>query len=245
MQAADAVGITGPGYTWLGPDGWMSPSYFKGEKADARNIMHGALGLFPATQPNSSSAALYRERVLDNQTYWSSRSAAYDSLWAPPTLSSAPLDKWGYYVWDATWLVARAAAGVATTDPDCLRNGTCLQAAIRGYELEGATGIITLGPDTGERTGAYEIINLRNDSEHIFVEVGTIVAGVVVIDRAAIVWADDTVREDSPLALGPGYFTLAASIATASRTPPCGDGPLRLLRAGQRSPPSGAPFSSP
>ena len=109
-----------------------------------------ALGSLPRATASHSHAD--RERVLQNQTFWSSRLASYDSSWAnPPTLSSVPLDKWGYYAWDATWLVARAAASVANTE--CLHNGTCLQQVIRGYELDGATGNISLGADSGERIG--------------------------------------------------------------------------------------------
>ena len=60
IKAADALGLTGPstGYTWLGPAGWMTPSVFQGAQADARNIMHGALGLFPVTDPLSAAAVL-------------------------------------------------------------------------------------------------------------------------------------------------------------------------------------------
>ena len=60
IKAADALGLTGPstGYTWLGPDGWMSLSHFQGAQADARNIMHGTLGLFPVTEPLSAAAIL-------------------------------------------------------------------------------------------------------------------------------------------------------------------------------------------
>lgn len=52
------------------------------------------------------------------------------------------------------------------------------------------------------RLQAYEILNVRNDSEHIFVQVGTIMDGVVSLNSSAIVWPDGLVRdvEEPPLA---------------------------------------------
>ena len=51
------------------------------------------------------------------------------------------------------------------------------------------------------RLQAYEILNVRNDSEHIFVQVGTIVDGVVSLNSSAIVWPDGLVHDvdDPPL----------------------------------------------
>ena len=45
------------------------------------------------------------------------------------------------------------------------------------------------------RLQAYEILNVRNDSEHIFVQVGTIMDGVVSLNNSAIVWPDGLIHD--------------------------------------------------
>jgi len=107
-------------------------------------------------------------------------------------------------------LVARAAASIATNDAACLYNGTCLQTAIRNFEIAGATGTFTLNSSTGDRAGAYGVFNVRNDTDDMFEQVGRVNETDVVLNIPSIVWPDGrTGRTQAP----PAY--VAASSASA------------------------------
>ena len=70
------------------------------------------------------------------------------------------------------------------------------------------------------RLQAYEILNVRNDSEHIFVQVGTIMDGVVSLNSSAIVWPDGLVHDvnDPPLAFVNPMLGCSAPTGAAEAT---------------------------
>ena len=205
LERANALGMTGDGYVWIGADGWMSADDFKDiqgsdgrtEANQLKEYTHGSVGIFHYTDtPNPTAAVGTSARmasIAEDYMYgaagtlaWQTEAARQDPTWRIPDFA-APYDVWGLYVWDAAVHTARAAA---LADENCFRNGSCLQAAIRNHTTIGTTGTVKLNRTTGDRAlGAYVILNIQKDDPKILVPVGTINAGVVDIWGVdSIVW---------------------------------------------------------
>lgn len=196
FRQAEVVGMTGEGFTWIGTDGWMSASEFKGETNNLKHLARGTIGVFPFTAtPNSSEgsitssgmSALVNDLLYGpSSTSWRRRASAIDPEWNIPELEE-PYDMWGHYVFDATIHAARAAA---YSSQRCFLNGTCLQEEIRKFATLGATGSLHMERQTGDRsTGDYTILNVQPDNPLITVPVGSIHDGVVEFNANAIIWS--------------------------------------------------------
>jgi len=197
LREARALNMTGGAFTWVGADGWMSPTAFKSADPEVLLAADGAIGIFPytATPSSTSSPGSYEwmSHVAEEQIYgagaemgWRATAAMVDPSWDIPVFD-APYNPWGKYVFDATIHVARAAA--RATD-SCFADGECLQDAIRNHTTAGATGDLQLDFATGNRvaTGDYVILNIQRDHPDILVPVGSIYGGVVRFDATKVRW---------------------------------------------------------
>lgn len=201
LRIANSLGMAGPGYVWVGGDGWMATSDFKdfekGKKNPLREYLHGAVGIFPYTAEPSSSKPWTSEgmaqAVVENMytdpaavRRWRAAANKSDKTWRIPQFD-APYDKWANYVWDAVVHVARTAA--LATD-ECLSDGECLQDAIRNSTTVGATGTVQLDAAGDRKVGSYAILNVQKDDPKILVPVGSIIDGVVTFDKTKILWPE-------------------------------------------------------
>lgn len=164
VRAASVAGLTGPGYTWLAPDGWSGVTdllqQLPGQPSIAELVM-GGIAMFP----------YYGKRDTNNMTALAYKLIADEHVWVDSAVeldgtvnltnagcpgenqcsqdnNSIPFNNWGYYSFDAALAVARAAVAAG---PECRLNGECLVRHIRAEKFNGATGWIELDSDTGDR----------------------------------------------------------------------------------------------
>ena len=204
LRAAEPLGLTGEGYTWLGTDGWFTDAVLG--RTDSFALADGSIGLFPQTEVDSAPAKQCLDQVLVQQS-WRPGLARY----APGvTLISAEemariIEPWIYYVWDAVFFTAQAVGEAWRTCPraprqNCTIDPSCLLATIRRTVLRsGATGTNVTLDAVGDRRGAYTLYNARANASHeaggSLTPVGVISEArnntpVTNIDVPAIVWSD-------------------------------------------------------
>lgn len=185
VLAAQAQGITGGEYVWIGTDGTITAELFTGANAAAGAAVNGMLGIFPQYDPASTQAQLAYTAVVTSPSW----PPGYAHI---PTITD-PYNPWAYYVWDAVIHTVNAVIDARTA---ACTVGACTQTYIRLEEtVSGATGTIRMDAN-GDRPGSYSMVNLRTTDPNVFVPVGTIsVNGSdvdVQIDQGLVLFASGT-----------------------------------------------------
>ena len=161
IAAANALGMVGEGWAWLGVDAWT-------EQAGQFPGSEGILGVSASSSP---SGAAYSSLAACHAAHLDDTTGPFASLsW----IESSP-NIWESFIYDSTMFMAKALHRLSTTVAadttaaglNAVLNGGSAEvlAALRGSNttFDGATGHVALD-DAGDRIGAkYDLLNVDSD----------------------------------------------------------------------------------
>lgn len=234
LSAANRSGVIGPGYALLLPDGVTSMRP-KPEHAALEALLHGALGLFPDFNVDSSSSQEMLAQWPTTPARWSALLAATGhqdnaALSALQPTSSGPVFVWANYAFDATMFTAKAIAGAWAdcADPSSATSDlqiNCALRKIRATTHNGTSGEIRLDA-SGDRSGAYGIFNVVNGTRvrRGRVDVEDNASASVQLNFETLIWSDGVSNRSSGPQWGQSPATTAVPDteedgSTSERTP--------------------------
>jgi len=197
--AMNASGRMGPGNVILLPSSGMllaTAPVANPVHAAGQALLAGSIGVYPSFPSAGQSTALMWgawPTTADNWTSLLETNAKTANLTLPqPTTTLARLQPWARYIWDGTFLLARA---LADSWSECGGGNSssghpeihCLLNRIRSTTVNGTTGDFVLNAD-GDRLGDFGVFNVHNRQ---LIPVGALsTSGSLTLNAKAIVWSD-------------------------------------------------------
>ena len=156
LRNATAIGLVGPSYVWLCPDGCAQPSLFLNAGQTDLAVRSAAKGLL-GSSPIGGRGELFK-LFLDD---WEKRDPTKFFGSGDRTISI-----FGSYAYDTVYTFARVYDQMLREGQD-ITNGTAVFAKIRETNFIGQTGTIRFDTNWDRLNDSYNIVNLQNNDSFL------------------------------------------------------------------------------
>eukprot|EP01137_Pigoraptor_chileana_P030927 Opistho-2@1502 len=183
FTTASRMGVTGPGYTWLGTDGWSTGNTVALGQSNPTiaAALTGAIAFTPFSGEGTREYEAFLDRKAADKARRPGTHTDYASLSRKLAYSQEP------YVYEAAYAVALGADALLREGKLPHLDGLGLLAQMKRTAFTGPTGGVRFTPMEGNRVGMYGVVNFNSSN---MVSVGKYSADTGIMWTRSIVWSD-------------------------------------------------------